>query len=67
MGRTETLVLPMKCPACGNLAGYPRSTSSVTGVVGVLLVGLRCQDCRHEWTLETTVTPGPFTAIRKGD
>ena len=64
---TETLTLPMKCPVCGSLAGYPRRASSVQGVKGVLLVGLRCQDCRHEWTVETEVTPGPFTAIRKGD
>jgi hypothetical protein len=41
--------VPLSCPQCRTMSGYPYRARTKVGNAGVLSVGSRCRECRHEW------------------
>ena len=41
---------PIRCPRCNSEGGYPFSVQSTTS--NAVIVTVRCDTCRHEWTLQ---------------
>jgi hypothetical protein len=51
MSTTNDSPYPERCPKCRAAAGLPYSAGTCERP-GVILVKLRCQSCRHEWSSE---------------
>jgi hypothetical protein len=54
-------IFPIVCPGCQAQAGNPHNARTVADQ---LLVDLRCDVCRHEWTI---AAPSPLIFRRKPD
>ena len=46
---------PMACPACHRVAGMPFMAGTQLQS-GAIKVGMRCQNCDHEWHYDMPIT-----------
>ena len=52
---TDGHPFPMPCPECQQVAGVP-FIAGTTLESGAIKVGMRCQECQHEWRYDMPVT-----------
>ena len=52
MDEPATCTFPLECPDCKASSGFPFKAGTKLGSVAVVVVSMRCRECRHEWPLE---------------
>jgi hypothetical protein len=43
---------PVRCPACGAVAGYPTAVETIRTRPGLIRINICCHGCKTEWFQE---------------